>query len=466
MSKGNFFVTTPIYYINDVPHIGHAYTTFAADILARYHRAKKDNTFFLTGTDENSQKTVQAAEKAKKDIKVYTDELAVKWENTWKKLGVSNDDFIRTTENRHKKIVLEIFEKINKNGDIYKSKYEGLYCVGHESFLKQEDLDNNGNCPDHKKKPDYIVEDNYFFKLSKYQDKILSHLEKNKDFVQPKERYNEVVSFIKSGLQDISITRETQKWGIPAPNDSNQVIYVWFDALINYISANPKKWPADVHIIGKDILRFHAVIWPAMLLSAGYQLPKKIFAHGFFTVDGTKISKSLGNTIDPVAISEKYGVDALRYFLFKEIPFGNDGDFSLGRLEEVYNADLANGLGNLVSRVAKLAETSGFKFEHTDSLDKILDEEWTKALEDLRFDIALQRIWLYVSIVDKGMEHDAPWMEKDKRKLKDVLQSEIDDLRKIALRLKPFLPKTSEIIETQFQGPEIKSSAPLFPRIK
>lgn len=459
-----FFVTTPIYYVNDIPHIGHAYATFAADILARYHRQKGDSTFFLTGTDENSQKTVQSAEKAGKAVEAYADETAKIWQSTWEKLGISNDDFIRTTESRHKKLVTKIFTKINEAGDIYKGRYVGLYCVGHEAFLKEEDLDENGECPDHKKKPDKITEENYFFRLSKYQDRLLGHFKKNPGFVQPVERYNEVVSFIKGGLQDISVTRATQKWGITAPVDEKHVVYVWFDALINYISAGPSKWPADLHIIGKDILRFHAVIWPAMLLSAGYELPKKVFAHGFFTINGQKISKSLGNAIDPLVIANEYGVDALRYFLFKEIPFGNDGDFSFERLKEVYNSDLANGLGNLVSRVAKLAEKSGLEFELTNSSDKILDEEWAKALEELRFDLALRRIWLDISIVDKHIEHHTPWNQKDKTKLKTILQSEVNDLREIAQRLKPFLPETSEKITKQFLQRKITSTNALFPR--
>ena len=467
MNKGKFFVTTPIYYINDVPHIGHAYATFAADILARYYRLKGEETFFLTGTDENAQKTILAAEKAKKNIKVYTDELAKKWADTWEKLGISNDDFIRTTDDRHKKVVLDIFKKIDKNGDLYKGEYRGLYCVGHEAFLKKEDLDEKGLCPDHKTKPDTITEKNYFFKLSKYQDKLLKHFEDNKNFVLPQERYNEAVSFIKSGLQDISVTRETQKWGIPAPNDPNQIIYVWFDALINYISADPKKWPADLHIIGKDILRFHAVIWPAMLISAGYELPKKIFAHGFFTVDGTKISKSLGNAIDPIKISEKYGIDALRYYLFKEIPFGNDGDFSISRLEEVYNADLANGLGNLIARVAKLCETTGLKIKPWPK--KIaFDKKYTSALEDLRFQEALGVVWAKITNVDRLIDQTKPWelIKKDNQKAIQILTKLVEEIRVINYHLIAFLPETAEKIKKQFEGPKIKSAAPIFPRIK
>ena len=469
MSKTkNFFVTTPIYYINDVPHIGHAYATFAADILARYHRTKGDKTFFLTGTDENSQKTVIAAEKAGKNIDLYTNEIAKKWKSTWKKLGISNDDFIRTTEERHKKTVGEIFKKIKAKGDLYKGEYKGLYCVGHEAFLKEGDLDEKGFCPDHKIKPDQIVEQNYFFRLSSYQNPLLEHFEKNPDFVQPQERYNEVISFIKSGLQDISVTRETQKWGIPAPNDPKQVIYVWFDALINYISADPKKWPVDVHIIGKDILRFHAVIWPAMLLSSGYkenELPKKIFAHGFFTVNGTKISKSLGNAIDPIAISEKYGTEALRYYLFKEIPFGNDGNFSFKRLEEVYNADLANGLGNLVARISKLLEINDVNINELKQRTNKFSPEVESSLENLEFNQALSFIWENIKAVDLYLQDKKPW-EKSRLGKVVIWQTLINRLLEITYDLRPFLPETASEIESKFSKSKIKSTAPLFPRIK
>ena len=465
MNKANkFFVTTPIYYVNDIPHIGHAYATFAADILARYHRQNGDETFFLTGTDENSQKTVLAAQAQGKEIKVYTDTLARKWADTWKRLGISNDDFIRTTEPRHRKVVEEIFKKINQNGDLYKGRYEGLYCVGHEAFLKEDDLDEKGLCPDHKTKPDYITEENYFFKLSKYQELLLKHFQNNPGFVQPTERYNEVVKFIEGGLQDISVTRATQKWGIPAPNNPKQVIYVWFDALINYISADPTKWPADLHIIGKDILRFHAVIWPAMLLSAGYELPKKIFAHGFFTVDGEKISKSLGNAIDPIKIAEEYGTDALRYFLFKEIPFGNDGDFSFERLREVYNSDLANGLGNLLSRVAKLAEIAGLRVEKSEKTD--FDPKIGGLIETLKFQEALVAIWQKITKVDRQIDQTKPWelIKKDNQRQKQVLDSLVTQIREIQTLLVPFLPETSEKIANQFSGPKVKSEKPLFPR--
>lgn len=460
-----FFVTTPIYYINDVPHVGHAYATIAADILARYHREIGDQTFFLAGVDENSQKTVQAAEKSGKDIKKYTEELSQIWETTWNKLGISNDDFIRTTEARHVKIVKEFFQKVEANGDIYKGKYEGLYCVGHEAFLREDDLDSEGFCPDHKTKPEKLAEENYFFKLSKYQDQILDLFEKNPKFIEPEERYREIYNFVKSGLQDISVTRSTQKWGIQAPNDPSHVIYVWFDALINYLSASPEKWPADLHIIGKDILRFHAVIWPAMLFSAGYSLPKKIFAHGFFTINDTKISKSLGNSIDPVKIANDYGNDSLRYFLFKEFPFGNDGDFSFERLNEVYNSDLANGLGNLVSRVAKLAETLDLDGVEPKS-KALLDSSFRIHLDNLEFQQALEYIWNKVRSADKKLEETKPWelVKTDPAKAKGIVENLIRQIIEIQELLIPFLPETSQKIKDQFTSSKIKLTAPLFPR--
>ena len=354
-----FYITTPIYYVNDKPHVGHAYSTIIADTLARYHRALGDEVTFLTGTDENSQKTVDAAQKNGEDIISYTDRLAGVWKSVWQALNISNTDFIRTTEARHKKIVEEFWKRLWDNGDIYKGRYEGLYCKGHEAFMKESDLV-NGLCPDHKIKPEHFAEDNYFFKLKRYEKDLLAFYEKNPNFVIPENRYNEVKNFVREGLEDLSISRQAQKWGIPVPNDPSQVVYVWFDALINYVSAiGIEQWeqhPADVHVIGKDITRFHAIIWPAMLMSAKLPLPKQVAANGFFTVNGVKISKSLGNAIDPIDLAEKYGAEALRYFLLREIPYGEDGDFSEEKLKERYNADLANGIGNLAARVMKLAE--------------------------------------------------------------------------------------------------------------
>lgn len=357
MSK--FYITTPIFYVNDKPHIGHAYSALAADILARYHKNRGDEVYFATGVDENSQKTIVATETANENVDKYLDKMAGLWQSTWDSLEISYDFFIRTTSEAHRKAVYELIERVDKSGDLYKGMYEGFYCVGCESFKREDELV-DGLCPLHNKKPEWIKEENYFFRLSKYQDKLLSHIKQNPNFVQPKSRRNEVISFIEQGLQDFSVSRSTQKWGIPWPGEDNQVVYVWFDALVNYLTAAgfpeesyKKIWPAELHIVGKDIIKFHCIYWPAMLLSAGIELPKEVFAHGFFTIDGQKISKSLGNSINPLELTAKNGNDALRYYLFSEIPFGEDGEFSRERFDLVYTTDLANDLGNLIQRVAR-----------------------------------------------------------------------------------------------------------------
>ena len=305
--RKKFYITTPIYYVNDKPSVGHAYTTIISDILARWHRLKDEDVFFLTGLDENSQKTVQASIKLGfNDVKKFADYMATQWIEVWKKLNISNNDFIRTTEERHEKLVKDFIERVNKKKDIYKGKYSGLYCEG---FVNEDDLI-NGLCPYHQKAPKQIEEENYFFKLSKYQDKILKYIETKKDFIQPESRKNEILNFVKNGLKDISVSRQSMLWGIPFPNDEKHKVYVWFDALTNYL--HPKEfWPANIHIIGKDIIKFHCIIWPAMLMSAEYKLPKTLFVHGFLTINGQKMGKSLGNAIDPLKLSEKYGVDQL-----------------------------------------------------------------------------------------------------------------------------------------------------------
>src|SRR3989344_4986609 len=470
MTKNKFFVTTPIYYINDVPHIGHAYATFAADILARYHQQIEGKTFLLTGSDENSQKTVEAAQKRNLPVEKYAEEMAKTWQETWRKLNIADGQFgfVRTTGKNHERFVQEVFQKIHDAGFIEQGVYKGLYCVGHEAFVKNEDLDEKGLCPDHKTKPEVLEEKNYFFKLKDFEEKLKALYEKNPDFIQPIERRNEVTSFVTRGLENISISREKARWGIKVPFDESQRIYVWFDALLSYYSGSPKEfWPADVHIIGKDILRFHAVIWPAMLIAADLPLPKKVFAHGFFTINGQKISKSLGNAIDPIKIAEEYGTDALRYFLFKEIPFGNDGDFSFERLREVYNADLANGLGNLVSRVAKLCETANLSVKARPSgLELAFEVAYQKALEDLKFQEALDWIWSKIRKADKLIDQEKPWelTKKDKKEADEVVTDLVDKIRIINIHLKPFLPETAEKIEKQFTGPKITSGSPLFPR--
>jgi len=468
MTKKKFFVTTPIYYINDVPHVGHAYASFAADILYRYHKIKGEDVFLLTGSDENSQKTVEAAEKKGVELEKYATAMAEKWQETWRELDVADGkfNFVRTTNKIHEKFVQDFFQKIFDEGYIEEGIYEGLYCIGHEAFLRPTDLDKGGFCPDHKTKPQNLKEKNYFFKLSQFQDKLLAFYEKSPTFIQPEERRNEVLEFVKSGLENISISRQGATWGIKVPFDNSQVIYVWFDALLSYYSATPKPfWPANVHIIGKDILRFHTVIWPAMLLASGYPLPRQVFAHGFFTIDGTKISKSLGNAIDPLQLSQEYGKDALRYFLFKEFPFGNDGDFSFGRLKEVYNSDLANGLGNLVARVAKLAQNLDLDIEGPRE-KPLLDASFAIHLDRLEFQQALEYIWNKIRSLDKRIEETKPWesAKKDRERAESLVSNLVKQILEIQELLLPLLPETADKIAQQFSGPKVKTTTTLFPR--
>ena len=467
--KKKFYVTTTIYYVNDVPHAGHAYTTLAGDVVARYWRQKlgRDRVFFLTGTDEHGQKVQQSAQEQGLTPKAFADKVAPRFEEAWKSLGIDYDFFIRTTDPRHEKVVVDLLEKVYKKGFIYKGKYSGLYCVGCEKFLTETDLE-NGRCPLHpNKEPEYQEEENYFLKLKELSAIVLKKIEEAEYQILPEKRRNEIVSRIKQGVEDISISRAGVSWGIPLPWDKSQTIYVWVDALINYYSATrflegkSGFWPADLHLIGKDIIWFHTVIWQALLIAAGINLPKAVFAHGFFTVDGQKISKSLGNAIAPKQLVDKYGVDGTRYLILSAYPFGEDGDISFARFDEKYNADLANGLGNLVARVAKLGETSGLEFE---SGELNLNEGVRKFVEEYRFDAGLAEIWGRISRQDKFLDQEKPW-EQGGEALKKTLTQAAGEIRQIGIDLRPFLPETAEKILKQFAGPKIKSQAALFPRL-
>jgi len=445
-----FYVTTPIYYVNDIPSLGSAYTTIAADILSRWNSVNGKSVRFVTGLDENSSKTIQSAEKAKLNVKEYTDMMAKKWEEAWKILNIKYDDFIRTTEKRHKKVVHEIFNKINAKGDIYKGKYEGLYCDGCENFLMEKDLVNY-KCPLHQKEPKKITEENYFFKLTKYQKEILNYIKKNPDFIKPDFRKKEIVNFINEGLKDISISRADLKIGIDLPIDKNHKFWVWFDALTNYITASNGYWPANIHLVGKDIQKFHCIYWPAMLISANYKIPKQVYSHGFLTVNGQKMSKSLGNAIDPVYLSKKYSTDALRYYLMREIPFGQDGDFSEKSLVNRLNSELADALGNLLSRttamIQKYNEGTIPKGLEDKSLSKQLKFKLiNEHMENLEFNNALSEIFKYIDLCNKYINDNKPWElanNKKEKELNNVLFNIVESLRIMAEMLYPFMPETS-----------------------
>ncbi len=468
-----FYITSAIPYVNARPHIGHALEFLQADTIARYQKLLGKEVLFLCGSDENAIKNVQAAETAGKPIQKFIDENATYFEEVAKHLNVEFDIFQKGSSENHKIASQKLWELCEKNGDIYKKAYKGLYCIGCEEFKSPSELNENGECPEHPgKKLEEIEEENYFFKLSKYQDQLLDLIESGEYEIVPEFRKNEITSFIKSGLQDFSISRSNERaknWGVPVPNDPSQRIYVWFDALNIYQSGigfatdeenYNKWWPADVHVIGKGIIRFHAVYWPAILLSAGLKLPKKLFVHEYFTVNGQKMSKTLGNVVNPIDIIEKYGTDALRYFCLAKISPFQDGDFSEEKLREVYNSDLANGLGNLVARVAKLAER--YNLTPTDEILE-LDEKVRQAVDQFKFNEALGTIWSLISEADQEINRTKPW-ELEEEEAKKVLSDLCQRIVTIAHNLQPFLPSTAEKILEQYSG-EIKSSTSLFPRI-
>ncbi|MCD6552123.1 methionine--tRNA ligase, partial [Thermotoga sp.] len=465
-----FYITTPIYYVNSEPHIGSAYTTIVADIIARYKRFMGYDVFFLTGTDEHGQKVLQAAQKAGKNPQVFCDELAEKFKQLWKELKITNDHFIRTTDEMHMKTVQEFVAKMKENGDVYKGVYKGWYCVPCETFWNEDEVIKEGSerlCPECKRPVRWVEEENYFFRLSKYRDALSKHYEKHPDFVEPDFRKNEMLKILEGGLKDLSITRTSFKWGVPMKDDPKHVIYVWVDALINYVSAigygwNEEMfnewWPADLHLIGKEINRFHSIIWPAMLMSVGLPLPKKVFAHGWLTVNGQKISKSLGNAIDPRFFVNRYGNDVVRYYLIRDIVFGKDGDFSEERLVHRLNSDLANDYGNLLHRItAMIKKYFNGKLpspSNEEGLDSWLKERFFETknvycdlMDSYRLTEALDKIWEFIADANKYFNDTKPWILAKEGKLErlgTVLYNSLEAVFKVALMTLPVMPDTSQ----------------------
>lgn len=480
MKNNKFYITNAIPYVNAAPHIGHALEFVQSDVIARYHRIIGDDVLLLCGSDENALKNVQAAEQAGKPTAEFIDENAKLFEDLAKKLNVQFDVFQKGSSEQHHKSSQDLWKRCLD--DIYKKAYSGLYCVGCEQFYEKEELDEKGECFEHAgKKLEEVSEENYFFRLSKYTGQIKKIIEEDTVKITPDTRKNEILSFLRGGLKDISISRSNERaknWGVSVPGDDSQKMYVWFDALNIYQSGigfgtdeekYKKWWPADLHVLGKGILRFHAVYWLAFLLSAKLRLPKAIFVHEYLTVNGQKMSKTLGNVIDPIGLIKKYGADALRYYFLAKISPFSDGDFSEEKFIKTYNSDLANGLGNLVARISKLCENSNFSklvSKEKSSSHLIEIPEYSQALSEFKFNDSLSFVWQKITELDRYINNEKPWeLSAGDSKLKSTLAHAIDQLQEIAALLEPFLPDTAKKIEEQFKGPKISSAEPLFPRI-
>lgn len=473
-----YYVTTPIYYVNDVPHIGHTCTTVVADVLAQYHKLLGDEVFFLTGTDEHGAKVAEAAAKAGQTPQEFCDEIVAIFQNIWPRLNIQSDAFIRTTDPRHATIVSKVITKIYKQGDIYKGTYEGLYCVGCEKFLMPDDLV-DGLCPLHNRAPEHQKEENYFFKLSKYVPALIKAIEDPNDpnhyQIEPASKRNEVLSKLKAEVKDLSISRANVTWGIPIPWDSSQTIYVWFEALLNYYTATrifgrEEFWEQAHHIIGKEIMWFHCVIWEAMLMSAGLKMPREVFVHSFFNIDGQKMSKSLGNVISPEMLLQKFGVDGTRYLILASFPHNDDSDVGLGKFTQKYNSDLANNLGNLFSRFTKLSEqvalgndepVPGFK----DVINQPAWQTLKTAYEALDFARVVEEINLALNNVNRALQKAKPWEKEDISDRQTILKTILPNILDIAILISPLMPTTSDEISKGLTG-KIIAQPPLFPRIK